>query len=83
MQIQLKVKSSSAEESGGEEGRGECFRTVMQRTAKEGEQCVHRREQGGLSRRKKHGTEGQEWEQGMQGGMWRKPREMQGKEVGG
>lgn len=29
-------------------------------------------------------TEGRaQWEQGMQGGIWRKPREMQGKEIGG
>lgn len=43
---------------------------------------MHRREQGGLSRHAKHSTEEQEWEQGMQGGIWRKPREMQEKEAG-
>lgn len=63
MQIELKVKSSSAEESGGEEGRGERFRrTVMPSTAKEEEQCMHRQEQGGLSRHKKHGPKRQKWD---------------------
>ena len=44
---------------------------------------MHRQEKGGLSRHKECSTEGQEWEQGMQGEIWRKPREMQRKEVGG
>lgn len=77
MQIQVKVRNSNMEESEGGEGRREYFRrTVLQRTAKEEEQCLHRREQGGLSRHAKHSTEGREWEQGMQGGIWRKAREM-------
>lgn len=73
MQIPLEGTSSSTEDPGGEGGRGSRICRGLPR--KRSSVCA-----AVLGRALK--AQGRAWEQGMQGGMWRKSREMQGEEAG-